>query len=41
VAAKGVAIRGMSTIEVDGSDYVVTVDLGDMAPMAQLVDKIQ
>ena len=34
--AKGAAIRGMNAIEVDGSNYVVTVDLGEAAPMAQL-----
>jgi hypothetical protein len=36
VAAKGGTIRGMSTIEIDGSNYAVTVDLGDGTPMAQL-----
>jgi hypothetical protein len=36
LTAQGAAIRGMNTIEVDGGNYVVTVDLGETAPMAQL-----
>ena len=33
--AKGVTIGGMSTIEIDNSNYAVTADLGDGTPMAQ------
>ena len=36
LAAKGVTVRGMSTIEIDSSNYAVTADLGDGMPMAQL-----
>ncbi len=36
LAAKGLIARGISAIEIDGSNYAVTVDLGDSAPMAQL-----
>jgi hypothetical protein len=36
LATKGATVHGMSTIEIDGSNYAVTVDLGDGAPMAQL-----
>ncbi len=36
LAGKGMIIRGMSAIEVDGSNYAVTADLGDGTPMMQL-----
>ena len=33
LASKGMAIRGMSAIEIDGNNYAVTADLGDGTPV--------
>jgi hypothetical protein len=37
LSAKGISIEGLSAIELDSSNYVITADVGGSAPMVQLV----
>ena len=37
LSAKGISIQGLSAIELDSSNYVITADVGENAAMVQLV----
>ena len=37
LSVKGISIQGLSAIELDSSNYIITADVGESVPMVQLV----